>query len=66
MADLWVVIADDPPPTRAAVRAALEADGFDVVAEVGDADRYLLEDQDLQTLGRSLRASPLRGESDGR
>ncbi len=32
-----VVIADDHPPQRLGVRAALEADGFKVVAEVGDA-----------------------------
>lgn len=32
-----VVIADDHPPQRLGVRAALEADGFVVVAEVGDA-----------------------------
>jgi DNA-binding NarL/FixJ family response regulator len=33
------VIADDHPPTRTGVRAALEADGgFDVVADVGDAN----------------------------
>ncbi|MDT0165757.1 response regulator transcription factor [Actinotalea sp. AC32] len=35
---LRVVLADDHVPTRAAVREALEADGFVVVAEVGDAD----------------------------
>lgn len=34
---LRVVVADDHPPTRAGVRGALEADGFEVVAEVGDA-----------------------------
>ena len=33
---LRVLIADDHPPTRAGVRSALEADGFTVVAEVGD------------------------------
>lgn len=32
-----VLIADDHPPTRAGVRAALSAGGFDVCAEVGDA-----------------------------
>ena len=32
-----VLIADDHPPTRAGVRGALEADGFVVVAETGDA-----------------------------
>jgi two-component system NarL family response regulator len=32
-----VLIADDHPPTRAGVRGSLEADGFVVVAEVGDA-----------------------------
>jgi DNA-binding NarL/FixJ family response regulator len=32
-----VLIADDHPPTRAGVRGSLEADGFLVVAEVGDA-----------------------------
>jgi len=33
-----IVIADDHPPTRAAVRAALEGNGFEVCAAVGDAD----------------------------
>jgi DNA-binding NarL/FixJ family response regulator len=32
-----VVVADDHPPTRAGVRAALERDAFVVCAEVGDA-----------------------------
>lgn len=32
-----VVIADDHPPQRLGVRAALEAGGFEVVAEAGDA-----------------------------
>jgi DNA-binding NarL/FixJ family response regulator len=32
-----VLLADDHPPTRAGVRAALEGHGFEVVAEVGDA-----------------------------
>jgi DNA-binding NarL/FixJ family response regulator len=32
-----VLLADDHPPTRAAVRGALEEDGFEVCAEVGDA-----------------------------
>jgi two-component system invasion response regulator UvrY len=32
-----VLIADDHPPTRAGVRMALEANGFEVCAEVGDA-----------------------------
>ena len=36
-----VLIADDHPPTRAGVRGALEADGFDVVAEVADAKRAI-------------------------
>ena len=36
---LRVLIADDHPPTRAGVRHALEADGFDVVAEVADAPK---------------------------
>lgn len=35
---LRVLIADDHPPTRAGVRASLEADGFDVCCEVGDAE----------------------------
>jgi DNA-binding NarL/FixJ family response regulator len=35
--DLTVLIADDHPATRAGIRAALEADGFSVCAEVGDA-----------------------------
>ncbi|MDQ3964592.1 MAG: response regulator transcription factor [Actinomycetota bacterium] len=32
-----VILADDHPPTRAGVKAALENDGFEVVAEYGDA-----------------------------
>jgi DNA-binding NarL/FixJ family response regulator len=32
-----VLIADDHPPARAGVRAALEAGGFEVCAEAGDA-----------------------------
>jgi two-component system NarL family response regulator len=36
-APLRVLIADDHPPTRAGVRGSLEADGFVIVAEVGDA-----------------------------
>jgi DNA-binding NarL/FixJ family response regulator len=32
-----VLIADDHPPTRAGVRSILEEDGFEVVAEAGDA-----------------------------
>jgi DNA-binding NarL/FixJ family response regulator len=32
-----VLIADDHPPTRAGVRVALEAGGFEVCAEAGDA-----------------------------
>ena len=35
--DLNVLIADDHPATRAGIRASLEADGFSVCAEVGDA-----------------------------
>ena len=38
MADpITVVIADDHPPTRAGVKAALEAEGFRIVGEYGDA-----------------------------
>ena len=33
-----MVIADDHPPQRLGVRAALEAGGFEVVAEAGDAN----------------------------
>ena len=40
-AQLRVVVADDHPPTRAGVRGALEADGFTVVAEVGDARKAI-------------------------
>jgi DNA-binding NarL/FixJ family response regulator len=32
-----ILLADDHPPTRAGVRSALEATGFDVVADVPDA-----------------------------
>jgi DNA-binding NarL/FixJ family response regulator len=32
-----ILLADDHPPTRAGVRAALEGQGFEVVAEAGDA-----------------------------
>ena len=35
---LRVVLADDHAPTRAGVRAALRADGFDICAEAADAD----------------------------
>lgn len=35
---LRVVLADDHAAIRAGVRAVLEADGFEVVAEVGDAE----------------------------
>lgn len=35
---LTVVIADDHAPIRAAIRAALEAEGFDVVGEAANAD----------------------------
>jgi DNA-binding NarL/FixJ family response regulator len=37
VSDLTVVLADDHVPMRAGVRAAIERDGFRVVAEVGDA-----------------------------
>jgi DNA-binding NarL/FixJ family response regulator len=33
-----VLVADDHPPTRAGVRMALEGHGFEVCAEVGDAN----------------------------
>jgi DNA-binding NarL/FixJ family response regulator len=33
-----VLIADDHPPTRAAIRAALDGHGFDVCAECADAE----------------------------
>ena len=49
-----VLIADDHPPTRAGVRQALEADGFVVVAEVGDArkavDSAVLHEPDVCVL----------------
>jgi DNA-binding NarL/FixJ family response regulator len=32
-----ILVADDHPPTRAGVRMALEANGFEVCGEVGDA-----------------------------
>lgn len=32
-----VLVADDHPPTRAGVRMALEGNGFEICAEVGDA-----------------------------
>src|SRR6059036_3684122 len=39
MADMTrVLVADDHPPTRAGVRAALEGEGFVVCAEAADAD----------------------------
>ena len=38
MTDLTVVLADDHVPTRVGVRAAIEREGFRVVAEVGDGD----------------------------
>lgn len=43
MDDITVVIADDHPPTRLAVREALEGHGFRVVAEVGDANAAHLQ-----------------------
>jgi DNA-binding NarL/FixJ family response regulator len=36
--ELTVVLADDHVPTRVGVRAAIEREGFRVVAEVGDGD----------------------------
>jgi DNA-binding NarL/FixJ family response regulator len=36
-APIRVLLADDHPPTRAGVRAALEGRGFEICAEVGDA-----------------------------
>jgi DNA-binding NarL/FixJ family response regulator len=44
-----VLIADDHPPTRAGVRMALEAGGFEVCAEAGDA---------LGAIEAALRESP--------
>jgi two-component system, NarL family, nitrate/nitrite response regulator NarL len=38
MGELRVLIADDHVPTRAIVRKVLEAEGFEVCAEVGGAD----------------------------
>jgi DNA-binding NarL/FixJ family response regulator len=38
VSELTVVLADDHVPTRVGVRAAIERDGFQVVAEVGDGD----------------------------
>ena len=38
MTELTVVLADDHVPTRVGVRAAIEREGFRVVAEVGDGD----------------------------
>ena len=38
-----VLIADDHPPTRAGVRAALEGVGFEICAEVGDAKAAVKE-----------------------
>jgi DNA-binding NarL/FixJ family response regulator len=50
-----VLIADDHPPTRAGVRGSLEADGFVVVAEVGDArkavDAAVEHEPDVCVLG---------------
>jgi DNA-binding NarL/FixJ family response regulator len=59
-----VLIADDHPPTRTGVRASLEADGgFDVVAEVGDAnaavDSALGERPDLCLLDVHMPGSGL-------
>ena len=44
---LRVVIADDHPPVRAGIRAALEADGCLVLAEVGDAPRAVAAAREL-------------------
>jgi DNA-binding NarL/FixJ family response regulator len=38
-----VLIADDQAPTRAGIRLALDADGFDVVAEAADAPEAIVE-----------------------
>lgn len=43
-----VVVADDHAPTRAGVRGALEADGFEVVAEVSDASKAVAAVLDLK------------------
>ena len=45
---LRVVIADDHPPVRAGVRAALEADGIEVLADVGDAPRAVAAAAELR------------------
>lgn len=61
-----MVIADDHPPQRLGVRAALEAGGFEVVAEVGDAPsayRAALEQKpdvcllDIHMPGNGLKAA---------
>jgi DNA-binding NarL/FixJ family response regulator len=43
-----VIVADDHPMTRSAVRLALEHDGFEVVAEVDDADSAVEAAQELR------------------
>ena len=49
MADrITVVLADDHPPTRAGVRAALEGDGFEVLGEYGDAGAVIAAVADLE------------------
>ena len=61
-----VLLADDHPPTRAAVRASLERDGFVVCGEAGSAERAveLAEEQrpdicllDIKMPGGGIRAA---------
>ena len=59
-----VVLADDHPSVRAGVRSSLEADGFEVVAEVGDAagavEATRLHEPDLVLLDINMPGSGLR------
>jgi DNA-binding NarL/FixJ family response regulator len=58
-----VLIADDHPPTRAAVREALEADGFVVCGEAGNAARAV---QLAEELGPDVCLVDLNMPGDGR
>ena len=64
MAKIRVVLADDHPSVRAGVRASLEADGVEVVAEASDADGAVAAvdafEPDLALLDVNMPGSGLR------
>jgi DNA-binding NarL/FixJ family response regulator len=63
-----IVLADDHPPTRAGVRAALESHGFTVCAEVADAsaaiDAALRERPDVVLLDVHMPGSGIRAAAE--